>query len=132
METGEGFAMLAMVVFGVPGAAASAATHFKSAAILASVGAAVGVIGRAIPGESAGAGRSCPYAVTGEGASNSGVITGIGGGNQGPAVQVIFEGPVYGGQAGMDELVQHISEAVDRRDVALQSYTSARPATRRA
>jgi hypothetical protein len=46
-------------------------------------------------------------------------------------VQVIFQGPVYGGQAGVDELVRHISKAVMERDVNLVAYTVVRqPATR--
>jgi len=46
-------------------------------------------------------------------------------------VQVIFQGPVYGGQAGIDELVRHISRAVTERDVNLVAYTVVRqPATR--
>ena len=46
-------------------------------------------------------------------------------------VQVIFQGPVYGGQAGVDELVRHISQAVTERDVNLVAYTTVRqPATR--
>ena len=46
-------------------------------------------------------------------------------------VQVIFQGPVYGGQAGVDELVRHISQAVTERDVNLVAYTTVRqPSTR--
>jgi hypothetical protein len=30
-------------------------------------------------------------------------------------VTVIFQGPVYGGKAGLDELIDNISQAVDQR-----------------
>ena len=48
-----------------------------------------------------------------------------GGGQQGfqterqPSVQVVIQGPVYGGQAGLDELVEHIHQAVGQRDMQL-------------
>jgi len=60
-------------------------------------------------------------------------VSGAGAGEAAPqkTVQIIFQGPVYGGQAGIDELVRHISEAVTERDVNLVAYTVVRqPATR--
>ena len=44
-------------------------------------------------------------------------------------VQIIFQGPVYGGQAGIDELVRHITQAVTERDVNLVAYTVVRQPT---
>jgi hypothetical protein len=46
-------------------------------------------------------------------------------------VQVVFQGPVYGGQAGVDELVRHITQAVTERDVNLVAYTVVRQPTTR-
>ena len=48
------------------------------------------------------------------------------------AIQVIFQGPVYGGQAGLDEMVRHISQAVTQRDVNLVAYTVVRQPAMRA
>ncbi|MBZ5561706.1 MAG: hypothetical protein LAP13_04735, partial [Acidobacteriia bacterium] len=36
-----------------------------------------------------------------------------------PTLQVIFQGPVYGGQRGIDELVNAINQAVDQRGTHL-------------
>jgi hypothetical protein len=99
-----------------------AAAAFKSAAIYGAVGGAAALAGRASvrrPGEVAPA-----AIVSGRGVSSTEA-------SQQTTVQVIFQGPVYGGQAGIDELVRHVSQAVTERDVNLTAYTVVRqPATR--
>ena len=114
-----------------------AAAAFKSAAIYGAVGGAAALAGRALAGPDVreaerGAsvtrpGEVAPTAiVSGSGASSAG------GASQQTTVQVIFQGPVYGGQAGIDELVRHVSQAVTERDVNLVAYTVVRQAATRA
>ncbi|MFB3921604.1 MAG: hypothetical protein ACE145_07770 [Terriglobia bacterium] len=110
-----------------------AAAAFKSAAIYGAVGGSAALAGRALAGpdvrEAEGGarvtrpGEVAPTAiVSGRGVSEA---------SQQTTVQVIFQGPVYGGQAGIDELVRHVSQAVTERDVNLVAYTVVRqPATR--
>jgi hypothetical protein len=112
-----------------------AAAAFKSAAIYGAVGGAAALAGRALAGpdvrEAEGGasvrrpGEVAPAAiVSGRGVSSTEA-------SQQTTVQVIFQGPVYGGQAGIDELVRHVSQAVTERDVNLTAYTVVRqPATR--
>jgi len=113
-----------------------AALAFKSAAMYGAVGGAAALAGRALAGPEVreserGATVRRPGAVAPEL-----IVTGPGtkAAETAPAqttVQVIFQGPVYGGQAGIDELVRHISRAVTERDVNLVAYTVVRqPATR--
>jgi len=110
-----------------------AALAFKSAAFYAAVGGAAALAGRALAGPEVSEGKS--------GTTSSGRATTETSGSSSPVtaetttsqktVQVIFQGPVYGGQAGIDELVRHISQAVTERDVNLVAYTVVRqPATR--
>lgn len=118
-ETAQGIAALARRDFG------GAAQHFLSAATY-------GVV--------AGQGPRGASAV------GAGVTAGAGGGAVGTTAggsatsrseerqqvfQVIFQGPVYGGPAGIDELARLLSEAVQQRDVNLTAYTVVRqPAPR--
>jgi hypothetical protein len=126
--TALGFYLLAIRDYG------GAALAFKSAAFYGAVGGAAALAGRALAG---------PEVSKGEGGTTS-----SGGTTSEPSaresstattetttsqktVQIIFQGPVYGGQAGIDELVRHISRAVTERDVNLVAYTVVRqPATR--
>jgi hypothetical protein len=113
-----------------------AALAFKSAAAYGVVGGAAALAGRALAGPEVreaerGAslrrpGSVAPEAiVSGQGVTSSQVA------HTQKTLQVIFQGPVYGGQAGIDELVRHISQAVTERDVNLVAYTVVRqPATR--
>jgi hypothetical protein len=104
-----------------------AALAFKSAALFGAVGGVAAGVAAAIPGASSGV-------VGATGASAGGAAA-----TAAPAppeerkssVQIIFQGPVYGGQAGIDELTRAISQAVIERDVNLTAYTVVRqPATR--
>ena len=113
-----------------------AALAFKSAATYGAVGGAAALAGRALAGPEVREGeRGAVARRPGEVAPEL-IVTGPGAQGQETAatqqtVQVIFQGPVYGGQAGIDELVRHISEAVTDRDVNLVAYTVVRqPATR--
>ena len=112
-----------------------AALAFKSAALYGAVGGTAALAGRALAGADVreserGAVVRRPGAVAPEL-----IVSGEGPASEAAApqktVQVIFQGPVYGGQAGIDELVRHISQAVTERDVNLVAYTVVRqPATR--
>jgi hypothetical protein len=125
-STALGFYLLAIQDYRGAGLA------FKSAAIYGAVGGAAAVAGRALAApdvreserslEVRRPGSVAPDAiVSSRGTANSPQQT----------VQVIFQGPVYGGQAGIDELVRHISRAVTERDVNLVAYTTVRqPVTR--
>jgi len=125
-----GFYMLAIQDY------SGAALAFESAAIYGAVGGTASLAGRALAGSSAGTSqagastRSSANAVPRSGASNSGASEAALSAPQ-KIVQVIFQGPVYGGQAGVDELVRHITQAVTERDVNLVAYTVVRqPAPR--
>jgi hypothetical protein len=113
-----------------------AALAFKSAAIYGAVGGTAALAGRALAGPEVREGEAgAVVRQPGEVAPEL-IVTGRGAqAQETPApqqtVQVIFQGPVYGGQAGIDELVRHISQAVTERDVSLVAYTVVRqPATR--
>ena len=112
-----------------------AAAAFKSAAIYGAVGGAAALAGRALAGPDVrDAERGASVTRPGEVAPTA-IVSGGGASSQTPSqqttVQVIFQGPVYGGQAGIDELVRHVSQAVTERDVNLVAYTVVRqPAAR--
>jgi hypothetical protein len=99
---------------------------FESAAMYGAVGGAAALAGRALAGaEVQAANQNGSLSKPGEVAPAyiaSGKTTGQTATEQ-KTVQVIFQGPVYGGQAGIDELVRHISQAVTERDVNLVAYT---------
>jgi hypothetical protein len=113
----------------------AAAQAFESAGLWAAVGTAAGVAGRAVPSTAAERRASPGFGglVLGRGAEVTGpgtapLAAGVpplrrAAGSGGQAVTVIFQGPVYGGKAGLDELIGHISDAVDRRDVRLSATT---------
>jgi hypothetical protein len=110
-----------------------AALAFESAATFGAIGGAAALAGRALAGSEASAGRST--ATVSGAAATAPTSTASGAGQIAsqaqPTLQVIFQGPVYGGQAGIDELVRHISQAVTDRDVNLVAYTVVRqPAPR--
>jgi hypothetical protein len=99
-----------------------AALAFKSAAFYGAAGGTAALAGKALAGPDvrtaeAGATVTRPGEVAPE------LI--VSGGQAGfqttaqPTVQVIIQGPVYGGQAGLDELVEHINQAVGQRDLQL-------------
>ncbi len=100
-----------------------AALAFESAAIYGLIGGAAALAGRALAGpdvrEAAGGatvrqpGAVAPdYIISGQGANAAPT-------NPQPTLQVIFQGPVYGGQRGIDELVNAINQAVDQRGTHL-------------
>jgi hypothetical protein len=100
-----------------------AAQAFQSAAIYGAVGGTAALAGRALAGadvRQAEAGTTVrrPGEVAPElivsGSGQQGLQT-----ERQPSVQVIIQGPVYGGQAGLDELVEHINQAVGQRDMQL-------------
>ncbi len=91
---------------------------FKSAATFGLIGGAAALAGRALAGPDVreaeqGATVRQPGAVAPDylisGKSSSAPASSQ------PALQVIFQGPVYGGQRGIDELVNAINQAVDQR-----------------
>ena len=129
-STALGFYLLAVGDF------AGAGQAFEAAAVFGAVGGAAGLATKALSG--AGSSGSAGQKTSSGGSSTSSQSSTAQGaaGAQSSAqkqqtVQVIFQGPVYGGQAGVDELVRHISKAVMERDVNLVAYTVVRqPATR--
>lgn len=111
-----------------------AAAAFESAAIYGAVGGAAALAGRAIATPPSSAGKTPATAKPAAGSPGSGSSTSAGSEVSSAAqrpVQVIFQGPVYGGQAGIDELVRHITQAVTERDVNLVAYTVVRQPTKR-
>ena len=112
-----------------------AAAAFESAAIFGAVGGAASLAGRAIAGSMGGEG--------GGGAGNS-YGGGRGGVEEAPAygsqlapgasgssvarsgVTVIFQGPVYGGQQGLNELANHISRGVEQGTISMKATVAQR------
>lgn len=129
-STALGFYLLATQDYG------GAALAFKSAATFALVGGAASLAGRALAGADASSASGNASSATrpsstatAAGASASAASSASSGSAR--PLQVIFQGPVYGGQSGIDELVRHISQAVTQRDVNLVAYTVVRqPAPR--
>ena len=125
-----GFYMLAIGDF------AGAGQAFEAAAVFGAVGGAAGLASKALSGASSSGSTSSKTSSSSGTGSSASSTTGATAGAQSAAqkqqtVQVIFQGPVYGGQAGIDELVRHISTAVIERDVNLVAYTVVRqPAPR--
>lgn len=125
-STALGFYLLAIRDF------TGAARAFESAAIFGTVGGAAALAGRALAGGTDGGssasgreegGSRSSRAERSRAASESGAAQ--------PSIQIIFQGPVYGGQAGIDQLTREISRAVIERDVNLTAFTTVRqPATR--
>jgi hypothetical protein len=128
-STALGFYLLAIRDF------RGAANAFQSAAIFGAVGGAAALAGRAlaggVSGGSASSSNSQGSAAGQTSAAASPQTSASQAASEQKTVQVIFQGPVYGGQAGIDELVRQISRAVTDRDVNLVAYTVVRqPATR--
>ena len=128
-STALGFYMLAIGDF------AGAAQAFEAAAVFGAVGGAAGLATQALSGGTSGGSSSSKTssksASTASHSSSAKATSSQSASQNPPTVQVIFQGPVYGGQAGVDELVRHISTAVMERDVNLVAYTVVRqPATR--
>jgi hypothetical protein len=129
-STALGFYMLAVGDF------AGAAQAFEAAAVFGAVGGAAGLATQALGAGTSSGSTSHKTASssksTGGSSSSAKKASSSAGSSKNPqTVQVIFQGPVYGGQAGVDELVRHISTAVIERDVNLVAYTVVRqPATR--
>jgi len=129
-STALGFYLLAVGDF------AGAGQAFEAAAVFGAVGGAAGLASAALSGGISGTSASQKTSSSGSSKGSKSSVTETStrtqssGQNQ-QTVQVIFQGPVYGGQAGVDELVRHISKAVMERDVNLVAYTVVRqPATR--
>jgi hypothetical protein len=126
-STALGFYLLAIQDYRGAGLA------FKSAAIYGAVGGAAAVAGRALAAPDVRESeRGLEVRRPGSVAPEA-IVSSRGGAASSPqqSVQVIFQGPVYGGQAGIDEMVRHISRAVTERDVNLVAYTTVRqPVTR--
>lgn len=128
-STALGFYMLAVGDF------AGAAQAFEAAAVFGAVGGAAGLATQALSGagSSGSSSRKASSSGTSPGSRSSAAksTSSQSASPNSQTVQVIFQGPVYGGQAGVDELVRHISTAVMERDVNLVAYTVVRqPATR--
>ena len=129
-STALGFYLLAVGDF------AGAGQAFEAAAVFGAVGGAAGLATQALSGGASGGSSSKATSSSSSSSGSKSSTTQATAGNQDSAqkqqtVQVIFQGPVYGGQAGVDELVRHISTAVMERDVNLVAYTVVRqPATR--
>ena len=104
---------------------------FESAALFGAVGGAAAIAARALAGSaSGGSGAAASGGSSSAKSSSASSRASQSNANQ-QTVQVIFQGPYYGGQAGLDELVRHISQAVIERDVNLVAYTTVRqPAVR--
>lgn len=130
-STALGFYLLAIHDF------SGAAQAFESAAIFGAVGGAAALAGRALAGTLGGGGTSSSTsgnsgsAATASQSNPPSSSAAAQSASQQKSVQIVFQGPVYGGQAGIDELVRHISRAVTERDLNLVAYTVVRqPATR--
>lgn len=129
-STALGFYLLAIQDY------SGAAAAFEAAAMYGAVGGAAALAGRAIAGteaSAASAGSSSTLSKSGSSASRSVGSAADASGKSAAQkpVQIIFQGPVYGGQAGIDELVRHITQAVTERDVNLVAYTVVRQPTLR-
>jgi hypothetical protein len=127
-STALGFYLLAVGDFTGAGQA------FESAAVFGAVGGAAGLAAKALSGGVSGSSTSQKASASGPSTGSNSSTTQSLAESSAPkqqTVQVIFQGPVYGGQAGVDELVRDISTAVMERDVNLVAYTVVRqPATR--
>jgi len=120
-ETAKGFQALGEFNFW------SAAQHFMSAA---EYGIIAGQSGQSASAAGPGAGSAGTGVAASAGAPSTQAVGGQASG--GARVQIIFQGPVFGGDAGINELVSKVSAAVTQRDLGLQSYTAVRKVTRRA
>jgi len=97
----------------------AAAQYFTAAGLLATVGTAAALAGRAIAPKQGGAGAT---GGTGEGVSGGGTAAGASEAQETrrPQVNIYIQGPVVG-RYGMDELAEMLNDAVQGRDVKLIS-----------
>ena len=112
-----------------------AAQAFESAAVFGAVGGAAGLatVALASGGSSGSAGQtSSSNSNSSRSSSTSKSATSKTAPSNQPSVQIVFQGPIYGGQAGIDQLTREISRAVQERDVNLVAYTSVRQTATRA
>jgi hypothetical protein len=124
-STALGFYLLAVGDFTGAGQA------FEAAAVFGSVGGAAALASQALGAGSSGSKSASSSASKTSKTSANAPASGSGASSQQQTVQIIFQGPVYGGQAGIDQLTREISRAVQERDVNLVAYTTVRqPATR--
>ncbi len=96
-----------------------AASAFTSAAIWGAVGGVAAVAGRFIaPSQSSSTASSgsAAAASSGTAASSDSTAAGV---QQQQVLNISFSGPVYGGQAGIDQLCAAISDAVNTRNTKL-------------
>ncbi|HVB56429.1 MAG TPA: hypothetical protein VNE63_08370 [Candidatus Acidoferrales bacterium] len=126
-STALGFYMLAVGDF------AGAGQAFEAAAVFGAVGGAAGLASSALGGGSSSSSKSSSGSTskTSKSSTSAQSTSSKTSSSQQQTVQIIFQGPIYGGQAGIDQLTQEISRAVQERDVNLVAYTTVRqPATR--
>jgi hypothetical protein len=125
-STALGFYLLSIGDF------AGAGQAFEAAAIFGAVGGAAELASSALAGgSSASKGASSSKAKSSQSSTKTPSSSSKTASPNQQTVQIIFQGPIYGGQAGIDQLTQEISRAVQERDVNLVAYTTVRqPATR--
>jgi hypothetical protein len=126
-STALGFYLLAVGDF------AGAGQAFEAAAVFGAVGGAAGLASSALGGGSSSSSKSSSSSTsnTSQSSTSTTATTSKAPSSQQQTVQIIFQGPIYGGQAGIDQLTREISRAVEERDVNLVAYTTVRqPATR--
>jgi hypothetical protein len=124
-STALGFYLLAVGDF------AGAGQAFEAAAVFGAVGGAAGLASSALGGGSSATKSSSGSTSKTSQTSGSTQSANSKTSSQQQTVQIIFQGPIYGGQAGIDQLTREISRAVQERDVNLVAYTTVRqPATR--
>ena len=125
-STALGFYLLAVGDFTGAGQA------FESAAVFGAVGGAASLATRALAGGSSESKSASSSTAPSSQSSASAPASASNSSSQQQTVQIIFQGPVYGGQAGIDQLTREISRAVQERDVNLVAYTTVRQLATRA
>ncbi|HUZ46007.1 MAG TPA: hypothetical protein VMW54_05170 [Terriglobia bacterium] len=125
-STALGFYLLAVGDFSGAGQA------FEAAAVFGAVGGAAGMASSALGGaNSTTKSSSSSSTKTTKSSTSTKSSSSLASSQPQQTVQIVFQGPIYGGQAGIDQLTQEISRAVQERDVNLVAYTTVRqPATR--
>jgi len=126
-STALGFYLLAVGDFSGAGQA------FEAAAVFGAVGAAAGLASSALGGgSSASTSSTSSTSKTSKSSTSTQSASSKTSSSQQQTVQIIFQGPIYGGQAGIDQLTREISRAVQERDVNLVAYTTVRQTATRA
>ncbi len=122
-----GFYLLAVGDF------AGAGQAFEAAAVFGAVGGAAGLATSALSGAtSTRKSSSSSSSQTSSSSTSTKAASSTAASQPQPTVQIVFQGPIYGGQAGIDQLTQEISRAVQERDVNLVAYTTVRQPAKRA